>query len=172
MRARASSLVLLAVAASASLTATCVRPHAELRPFTTDRCSLAPDGPVLGDGPGWAACCVAHDRRYWRGGSSEERRAADTEFRHCLDAVPTRLAPVMELAVRVFGTPYLPTRFRWSYGWPYTRGYRPLSEEEARRARELLPDADPPEPLEPVRTDAHEGASGASHALDDSQRFR
>jgi hypothetical protein len=28
------------------------------------------------------------------------------------------------------GTPYLPTTFRWGYGWPFPRGYKVLTKEE------------------------------------------
>ena len=36
----------------------------------------------------------------------------------------------MLAGVRVGGTPYLPTPFRWGYGWPYPRFYKELSEKE------------------------------------------
>jgi len=32
--------------------------------------------------------------------------------------------------VRIGGSPYWPTKFRWGYGWPYLRGYKPLTFEE------------------------------------------
>ena len=32
--------------------------------------------------------------------------------------------------VRVGGSPYWPTQFRWGYGWPYPRGYQALSPDE------------------------------------------
>jgi hypothetical protein len=34
------------------------------------------------------------------------------------------------MGVFVGGTPFLPTPFRWGYGWPYFRGYGVLSTEE------------------------------------------
>jgi hypothetical protein len=46
----------------------------------------------------------------------------------------------MLAGVRIGGTPYLPTRFRWGYGWPWPRGYRALTPaelEQSRQYREL-----------------------------------
>jgi hypothetical protein len=44
----------------------------------------------------------------------------------------------MSVGVFVGGTPFLPTPFRWGYGWPYPRGYGALSsEEEAQVVRNL-----------------------------------
>ena len=45
--------------------------------FTTDGCSMSPDGD-------WISCCLEHDIEYWCGGPSEARRQADTGFRACL----------------------------------------------------------------------------------------
>jgi hypothetical protein len=39
----------------------------------------------------------------------------------------------MLAGVRVGGTPWLPTRFRWAYGWPYLRGYKEAVEDELRQ---------------------------------------
>jgi len=33
-------------------------------------------------------------------------------------------------AVRVGGHPVFPTWYRWGFGWPYERGYAPLTAEE------------------------------------------
>jgi len=48
--------------------------------------------------------------------------------------VPTVL---MLAGVRVGGTPYLPTRFRWGYGWPFFRGYQPLNADELKQIETL-----------------------------------
>jgi len=34
---------------------------------------------------------------------------------------------------RVGGSPYLPTSFRWGYGWPYPRWYKALIEAEKKQ---------------------------------------
>lgn len=47
------------------------------------------------------------------------------------------IAKLMLLGVRVGGTPYLPTEFRWGYGWPYPRLYGVLSETERLQVKSL-----------------------------------
>lgn len=87
--------------------------------FTTDGCSgftfwvwskLA--GP-----PPWEGDCVEHDRAYWRGGTAEERKAADLKLR---ESVAARGHPVVAAAmyygVRAGGVAWLPTSWRWGYG--------------------------------------------------------
>lgn len=113
------------------LAAGCAGPP-RLRPFTTDGCTLFPDG-VPGRESLWRACCVAHDRKYWAGGTREARATADAELRSCVAATGrTRTADWMYAGVRVGGTPYAPDWFRWGYGWSYPRGYGPLTDAERR----------------------------------------
>ncbi len=113
-----------------------------LVPFTSDGCSEFPDG-TLQQKDLWLHCCVAHDRAYWLGGTYEEREAADETLELCVAEVgEPAIAKLMLAGVRVGGSPYWPTRFRWGYGWRYLdgwwpRGYRVLSAEELRQAREL-----------------------------------
>jgi len=38
----------------------------------------------------------------------------------------------------VWVAPWLPTRFRWAYGWPYLRGYEAVSEEEAGQVEQKM----------------------------------
>jgi hypothetical protein len=114
----------------------------EIAPFTSDGCSAFPDG-TFQENALWLDCCVEHDRAYWMGGTREERAAADQALRDCVTAVGRpHIAALMLAGVRVGGTPYLPTRFRWGYGWPYPTGYRALPDalrreliEESKRAR-------------------------------------
>lgn len=95
----------------------------QLNPFTTDGCSRFPDG-TRGNNTQWLHCCTAHDIAYWQGGTREERREADFALRECVSATGAKtIANLMWLGVRVGGSPYLPTSFRWGYGWPYPRGY-------------------------------------------------
>jgi len=108
---------------------------ADLKAFTTDGCSAFPDGtPAHRDL--WLNCCVVHDFAYWKGGARDERKRVDEELQSCVAKVgePT-IAGLMLAGVRAGGTPYLPTRFRWGYGWPYPRGYRELSAEELEQVR-------------------------------------
>ncbi len=56
---------------------------AELHDFTSDGCSLFPDGNFK-DRALWCDCCLAHDISYWRGGAREDRRHADKTLRDCV----------------------------------------------------------------------------------------
>lgn len=110
----------------------------DLKPFTTDGCSRFPDGTPSQEEL-WLKCCLDHDIAYWRGGTSDERVAADQILKQCVSAVgEPEIALLMLAGVRVGGTPYLPTSFRWGYGWPYLRGYKALSEAEQEAVREAL----------------------------------
>lgn len=78
-------------------------------PFTTDGCSVWPDGD-------WAACCVVHDIHYWCGGGYLDRVRADADLARCVGAP---LGWAMFLGVQAGGVSILPTPFRWGYGWPW-----------------------------------------------------
>ncbi|MFO1351085.1 MAG: hypothetical protein U1F68_10605 [Gammaproteobacteria bacterium] len=85
------------------------------KPFTTDHCTWFPDGDYGG-------CCVEHDRIYWRGGSAEARKAADRALMDCVARGGRPwLAKLMYLGVRIGGHPWLPTSWRWGYGWHWPR---------------------------------------------------
>lgn len=102
----------------------------ELKPFTSDGCSAFPDG-TFRQRQLWLQCCIQHDRAYWVGGTYEERVKADEELKRCVAEVgEPEIAQMMLAGVRVGGTPYLPTTFRWGYGWPYPRGYTALTDGE------------------------------------------
>jgi len=103
---------------------------AELKPFTTDGCSSFPDG-TLEHKNLWLACCTAHDLAYWQGGTFKQREQADIDLKKCVAKVGEQEIAVLMLAgVRVGGTPFLPTSFRWGYGWPYPKFYGELTEQE------------------------------------------
>ena len=121
-------LVLLG-AGSGCATPGSIKP-ADLRNFTSDACSMFPEG--IGDNKQlWCHCCFEHDKVYWRGGNSKERKQADKELKACVKKAKNRnVARLMMAGVRVGGTPYFPTKFRWGYGWPYLRGYKEVSAEE------------------------------------------
>lgn len=110
----------------------------ELKLFTTDGCSAFPDG-TLNQQSEWLGCCVSHDLAYWKGGTYEEREKADEALKTCVEAIgEPEIAEIMLAGVRVGGTPYLPTSFRWGYGWSYARGYKPLTDEEKTEVKEKL----------------------------------
>lgn len=102
-----------------------------IAPFSTDGCSDFPDG-SLKNPKLWRQCCVAHDLKYWAGGTVEERIQADEDLQQCVAAVgQPGTSGVMLVGVRFFGSPWLPTSYRWGYGWPFTHGYKALTPEEA-----------------------------------------
>ena len=106
-----------------------------IKPFTTDGCSSFPDG-TLKQKNLWLACCTAHDFAYWQGGTYHERLTADKELQACVAKVGEPAVAMLMLAgVRVGGSPFLPTTFRWGYGWPYPRLYKALSADETAQVR-------------------------------------
>ena len=108
-----------------------------LHPFTTDGCSQFPDG-TLSHKTLWLKCCTEHDQKYWAGGTFDERLQADQELRACVKSTgEPAIAELMLAGVRVGGSPWWPTKFRWGYGWPYTHGYRALSAEELEQVSRL-----------------------------------
>lgn len=108
-----------------------------LKAFTSDGCSAFPDG-TIGQKTLWLACCQRHDFDYWQGGTYQQRLASDKRLKTCVVQVgePT-IAALMLAGVRVGGTPYLPTSFRWGYGWRYPRLYGPLYTEELAQVEKL-----------------------------------
>jgi hypothetical protein len=114
-----------------------------LQPFRSDGCSAFPDG-TLQQNTLWLACCVEHDKAYWLGGSATERRLADEALQVCVNNVgEVEIAQVMLAGVRVGGSPYWPTNFRWGYGCPYSqglklRGYKVVTAAERQQALRLL----------------------------------
>lgn len=120
-------------AAMAALLFACVATSATepLQPFTTDGCSHFPDRAPSGHAD-WCHCCVIHDLAYWRGGTSEERLLADLALKSCVHAASgsKTLVETMFLGVRAGGGPQFHTPYRWGYGWPAGRPYKPLTTEE------------------------------------------
>jgi hypothetical protein len=111
---------------------------AELKPFTTDGCSAFPDG-TLDQKSLWIECCIRHDLAYWKGGTYDERLAADKSLETCVSKVgEPEIAQLMLAGVRVGGSPYFPTTYRWGYGWPYPRGYKALSRDESLEVQQML----------------------------------
>jgi hypothetical protein len=109
----------------------------ELQPFTSDGCSAFPDGTLL-QNELWLKCCTVHDYEYWKGGTYEERLESDKALKECVTKVgEPEIAILMLAGVRVGGTPFLPTTFRWGYGWSYPRFYGALTEAELVQVRKL-----------------------------------
>lgn len=106
-----------------------------IKPYTTDGCSTFPEG-TRQHRDLWHQCCTVHDQKYWVGGSYDERLQADLELRSCVQSVgEPAIAELMLAGVRVGGSPWWPSTFRWGYGWPYTHGYRALTPDELEQVR-------------------------------------
>ncbi len=111
----------------------------DLKGFSSDGCSLFPDGTIK-DRTKWCSCCLTHDIAYWQGGTAGDRKTADEALRDCVfeRTRDKALAETMFVGVRAGGHPAFPTWYRWAYGWPYGRGYKPLTDAEKQQARERL----------------------------------
>ena len=110
----------------------------QIKPFTSDGCSAFPEG-TLKQKELWLRCCTIHDLAYWQGGTYQQRIDADIALKQCVAAVGQKEIAVLMLAgVRVGGSPFFPTSFRWGYGWPYPKFYGELSEEEQAQIKQQL----------------------------------
>lgn len=116
-----------------------LREKAGISDFSSDGCSLFPDRSLINNDD-WCGCCFAHDIAYWKGGTEEERLAADIALRDCvLEKTGNEdLAAIMFEGVRFGGSPYFYNWYRWGYGWNYQRKYKALSEKEQKRVDEKL----------------------------------
>ena len=122
--------ILVSLTASAS--------DATIAPFASDGCSDFPNG-LPQQKSLWLDCCVQHDKTYWMGGTYKERQQADKALERCVAAVgQPEIAKLMLAGVRVGGSPFWPTRFRWGYGWPWPRGYGALTPEAHAQAQAAL----------------------------------
>jgi hypothetical protein len=110
-----------------------------LSDFTSDGCSLFPDRSLI-NSDDWCDCCFEHDIAYWKGGTEEERLAADVALRECIleKTGNKELADLMYEGVRLGGSPYFYNWYRWGYGWSYERKYQALTPEEEAMAEEKL----------------------------------
>jgi len=94
--------------------------------FTTDGCTRWFDD-------SWTPCCVAHDMAYWCGGTEEDRKESDQLLMQCTNQKRRFLGYLLYASVRIFGGPWLPTPWRWGYGWKdWPLGYEtPVPTEPA-----------------------------------------
>lgn len=110
----------------------------DIHPFTSDGCSLFPDG-YADMRDLWLPCCIEHDKAYWQGGTWQQRLNADRQLKYCVARLGEPLiAELMLNGVRIGGSPFWPTRFRWGYGWDYLRGYKALDNSEKQSVQEAL----------------------------------
>lgn len=104
--------------------------NGHIKPFTSDGCSAFPNGTFTQQNL-WLSCCIVHDKLYWQGGTYQQRLKADQHLEKCVANIgQPKIAKLMLAGVRVGGSPYLPTKFRWGYGWKYPRFYKKLTKGE------------------------------------------
>ena len=114
----------------------------DLQPFTSDGCSSFPDG-TLEQNDLWLSCCTKHDYAYWKGGTYQERLDSDRALETCVAKVgEPAIALLMLAGVRVGGSPFFPTKFRWGYGWSYPRLYGELTDMELKQVKKLTNQVD------------------------------
>ena len=124
-------LLLIIATVNASISANTIKP------FKSDGCSLFPEG-LPKQKMLWIECCVKHDYAYWKGGRFRERIEADRQLKTCIKKVAnTQLALLMQVSVSIGGTPFLPTPFRWGYGWKYPRFYKKITEKEIQKINKV-----------------------------------
>lgn len=99
-----------------------------LKEFATDDCSGGMSWlyrKLTGKRVPWADACVEHDRAYHKGGTSAERYEADRWLMTCVAAEGYPWwAIVMFIAVRIGGVRWLPTSYRWGFGYSYVLPWR------------------------------------------------
>ncbi|MBO9668037.1 MAG: helicase [Bdellovibrio sp.] len=106
-----------------------------LKAFTSDGCSLSPNGTST-DPNALLKCCIHHDYAYWKGGTRDERAQADLELKACItDASSARLGEIYYRGVRIGGSNVFKTDFRWGYGWSRGRDDSPLTLEESAQVK-------------------------------------
>ncbi len=137
-------LALVPVLFAILFSASCASQQSNPVAFSTDGCSSSPDG-TLTDPNRWKQACTIHDYRYWRGGTPQQRLDADRELRdNIVSTGDPLIAQIYMVVVRLGGSPWLPTSYRWGYAWDWPRGYGHLSAEEQDALNALQPG--PPKP--------------------------
>ena len=103
----------------------------ETRPFETDGCTMSPDGtpsrPEL-----WKECCVAHDLKFWGGGTKEERKEADSALKGCVkEKAGAAIANIFFAGVKLGSlSPIKLSSKKWGNAWYERAGYRKLEDNE------------------------------------------
>lgn len=62
----------------------------DLKPFTSDGCSVFPDG-TLKEKDLWLSCCIEHDRAYWLGGTHKEKNVLMLDLKNMLSVLVSLL---------------------------------------------------------------------------------
>ena len=125
-------LVIISAVGAAAQTKTEAAPAQTLpENFVSDGCTSFPD-------KDYVDCCVQHDLAYFKGGSWTARWRADGELRKCVAAKQgwwhKPVSILMWSGVRVFGVPFLPTKFRWGFG----RDFKPIEKNRQTKIKRKI----------------------------------
>ena len=89
----------------------------KLQTFTTDWCTLFPDGTYSNKNL-WIECCIKHDKVYWKWWTWEEKINSDNALEKCVWNKGHKIIwKIMKYWVFIWWLPYFPTSFRWWYWW-------------------------------------------------------
>lgn len=103
----------------------------ELQSFSSDGCSMYPDGVPFVESNKWVHCCFTHDMSYWVGGKKENKLEADAQLGQCVAEETSEFhGSLMELGVLAGGLPDTGLPWRWGYGFEEGRSYKTMSLEE------------------------------------------
>jgi len=115
------------------------------KPFTTDGCSGGMSwfwNNVLRRETPWRHACVVHDLQYWLGGTKDDRLHSDIRlFADVVKNGHSIIALLMFIAVRIGGSAYWPTSYRWGYRYGYLQQkYNKREKEGIEIARKICAD--------------------------------
>jgi len=76
--------------------------------------------------PPFEACCVAHDKAYWKGGTSNHRAKADFNLYLCSRPYNVSWSVIMLIGTKIGGQPFFPydwntNEIDYSHEWWYRR---------------------------------------------------
>lgn len=80
----------------------------------------------LKQAPPFEACCVIHDKAYWKGGTSNKRALVDKNLYLCVRKYDVVWASVMLIGVKIGGQSFFPfdwntSEIDYSHEWWYGR---------------------------------------------------
>lgn len=90
----------------------------ELKEFYTDGCTLFIDHYPKHKEKSWRHCCVIHDLRYWYGGTTDQKNAADLDLKLCVENAYSKfLADLMYRGIKVGQISPIKHKTQWGWGW-------------------------------------------------------
>ena len=117
----------------------------QLSSFETDYCTGFSEGPSAKKPRLWADCCLAHDMRYWFGGTKKQRKRADVILRQCVKRKSNQhWANLMYLGVTIGHASPIKHKHAWGWGWNDGVKFRNLTPQEWKLVARSLHQLDVP----------------------------